>query len=285
MNMTNHISVTPENIQATLGTENKIVLLNFFSAQHPDCLSQQESLRTLTLQYEDTLVLATLDCDLQAMLASQLAQQIGLQALPTTVILRNGSPLDIVQGKKSVEEFTQLLSDYLPAPEEMYLQEAQKALSVGDLNKAYELSKKAIDTAPENLKAQLVYADLCIQLNKTQDARSILEAVSENERDAYYVNLMQKLGTAELKKEDPEILALREQVANNESDLGIRESLATKLRESGQNEEALDVLLSILKKDMNFGESKKAFLDIIASLPSGDKTALDYRRKLYSLLY
>lgn len=283
--MTNHISVTPENIQATLGTENKIVLLNFFSAQHPDCVSQQETLRTLTSQYADTLLLATLDCDLQAMLASQLAQQIGLQALPTTVILRNGSPLDIVQGKKSVEEFTQLLSDYLPAPEEMFLQEAQKALSSGDLNKAFELSKKAVDAAPGNLKGRLVYSDLCIQLNKTQEARSILEGVSENDRDAYFFNLMHKLSAAELKKEDPEIRALREQVQNNESDLGIKETLAAKLRDSGQNEEALEVLLSILKKDLNFGESKKAFLDIIAALPNGDKTALDYRRKLYSLLY
>ncbi|CCQ09342.1 FIG000875: Thioredoxin domain-containing protein EC-YbbN [Pseudoalteromonas luteoviolacea B = ATCC 29581] len=283
--MTNRISVSPENIQATLETENKLILLNFYSAQHPDCIAQASVLETLATQYPENLLIATLDCDLQAMLAQQLAQQIGLQQLPTTVILKNGSPIDVVAGKKSTEEFTQILADHLPAPEDMFLQEAQKALSAGELNKAFEFAKKANDSAPNNTKAKLVFADLCIQLNKTSDASALLGAISEHERDAYYFNLLNKLAAAQEKKEDPKILALKQDVENEPNSLAAKEKLANAYYENGQIEESLHVQLEILKKDLNYGECKKNFLELLATLPKGDKVALDLRRKLYSLLY
>jgi putative thioredoxin len=41
----------------------------------------------------------------------------------------------------------------------------------------------------------------------------------------------------------------------------------------------------VLQRDLNFGNSKKMYLDILAALPKGDSVASQYRRKLYSLLY
>jgi len=43
--------------------------------------------------------------------------------------------------------------------------------------------------------------------------------------------------------------------------------------------------LGILQQDLNYGSSKKLYLDILAALPKGDSVASQYRRKLYSLLY
>jgi len=50
-------------------------------------------------------------------------------------------------------------------------------------------------------------------------------------------------------------------------------------------EDALALLLGILQQDLNYGSSKKLYLDILAALPKGDSVASQYRRKLYSLLY
>jgi putative thioredoxin len=46
-------------------------------------------------------------------------------------------------------------------------------------------------------------------------------------------------------------------------------------------------LLIVLQKDLNHadGATKKALLDTIASLGKGDPLAVEYQRKLYSLLY
>ncbi|MFC3032473.1 tetratricopeptide repeat protein [Pseudoalteromonas fenneropenaei] len=283
--MTNQILVTQDNIQQTLGLQDKLVLLSFFSAQHPSCVAQREILARLAEQYQDMLVVATLDCETEAMLASQLAQQIGLQTLPTIVVLKNGAPLDIIAGAKSEEELKQQLAEHLPAPETLFLAEAQNALMAGDLNKAFEFAKKAKEAAPKNDKAKLVFADLCIQLNKLEDAKALLATVAVESQDAYFHNLQAKLHQAEQTEESPEIVALRAAIEAAPTDWALYEQLGGALLASGQKEEALAVLLVVLKKDMAFGEVKKTYLDIIASLPNGDKVAGDYRRKLYSLLY
>ena len=53
----------------------------------------------------------------------------------------------------------------------------------------------------------------------------------------------------------------------------------------GRKEEALETLFSVLQKDLAFGDARKMFLDVIATLPDGDELAGKYRRKLYSILY
>jgi putative thioredoxin len=69
------------------------------------------------------------------------------------------------------------------------------------------------------------------------------------------------------------------------SSLELKQQLALALSQVNRNEEALELLFEILKVDMNFGEAKKFYLDIIANLPNGDVLAGKYRRKLYTLLY
>ena len=57
------------------------------------------------------------------------------------------------------------------------------------------------------------------------------------------------------------------------------------LHQTNQIEEALELILSVLYKDLNFGEAKKLTLDMINSLPDGDPLKSKYRRKVYGLLY
>ena len=49
----------------------------------------------------------------------------------------------------------------------------------------------------------------------------------------------------------------------------------------------MENLVNILRKDLDHsnGATKKALLDTIASLGKGDPLAVEYQRKLYSLLY
>ena len=54
--------------------------------------------------------------------------------------------------------------------------------------------------------------------------------------------------------------------------------------QAGRQIEALELLFPLLKQDLNGGDTKKIFLDILASM-NGAPEASAYRRKLYSLLY
>ena len=61
--------------------------------------------------------------------------------------------------------------------------------------------------------------------------------------------------------------------------------LSVQLQQASKYEEALELLFNVLKRDLNFGEAKKLFLDMVNALPDGDPLKSGYRRKIYSLLY
>ena len=63
--------------------------------------------------------------------------------------------------------------------------------------------------------------------------------------------------------------------------------LAIQLHQANRNEEALDLLFSILKQDLSAenGEVKQQFLSILSAIGNADPITNKYRRLLYSLLY
>lgn len=63
--------------------------------------------------------------------------------------------------------------------------------------------------------------------------------------------------------------------------------LAVQLHQANRNEEALDLLFSILKQDLSAenGEVKQQFLAILSAIGNADPITNKYRRLLYALLY
>ncbi|GAP75190.1 thioredoxin domain-containing protein EC-YbbN [Pseudoalteromonas sp. SW0106-04] len=285
--MTNQIQLTAENIQQVLGdtSQEKLVVLSFYSAQSPECQEQASILQGIAQQYQQHLVVATLDCDTQQALAGQLAQQIGLQALPTLVLLKEGAPVDMLPGPQSEVQIKEALQKHLPQPQDMLLQQAKDALMVQNHNEAFKLAKQAYDIDSNNSRIKLVLADICIQIHKLDDAKALLETIGLVEQDAYYNNIKAKLELAEQAQDSPEIQALQQTVDDEPENLEAKVNLAVALNEAGKKEDALATLFKVLNKDLNFGDAKKSYLDIIASLPEGDALAAQYRRKLYSILY
>ena len=281
------VNVNPQNLQQVLGetSQQKLVLLSFFSAQSPECQSQAAILEKIASQYGEHLLVATLDCDIEQQLAAQLAQQIGLQTLPTLVFLKDSAPVDVLPGAQTDQQIRDVLAKHLPAQHELLLEQAKQALIAQDLNSAFSYAKQAYELDTTNARIKLVLADICIQIHKLDDAQALLATVAENERDAYFTNIQAKCEQALLAQESPQIKALQSQVEKYPNDLEIQAELADALNQAGRKEEALELLFNILKKDLNFAQAKPTFLEIIASLPDGDSLAAKYRRKLYSILY
>ena len=85
----------------------------------------------------------------------------------------------------------------------------------------------------------------------------------------------------------PELVALEQRLADDPDNLELREQIAVLYSAAGQYRDALESLMFVLQRDVNFkeGAAKKALLDTIASLGKGDPLAAEYQRKLFSLLY
>lgn len=285
--MNNMVNVNPQNLQQVLGetSQQKLVLLSFYSAQSPECQSQAAILEKIASEYGEHLLVATLDCDIEQQLATQLAQQVGLQTLPTLVFLKDSAPVDMLPGAQAEQQIRDVLSKHLPAQHELLLEQAKQALVAQDLNSAFNYAKQAYELDTANARIKLVLADICIQIHKLDDAQALLDTVEENERDAYYTNIRAKCEQAIEATDSPELQALQTKVEQHPNDLELKIELASALNSAGRKEDALETLFTILKKDLNFADAKSTFLEVIASLPDGDSLASKYRRKLYSILY
>ncbi|MEI8652162.1 tetratricopeptide repeat protein [Pseudoalteromonas sp. Hal273] len=285
--MSNIVSINAQNLQQVLGetSQQKLVLLNFFSPQSPDCIGQAAILDKVAAEYASYIVVANLDCDAEQALASQLAQQVGLQTLPTLVLLKDSAPVDLLAGVQSEAQIREALAKHLPAQQDLLLEQAKQALLKSDLNAAFNYAKQAYEMDSGNARIKLVLADICIQIHKVDEAQALINTIDAQEQDAYFNNIKAKCEAALEAKDSPEIKEKQQQVEKYPNDLELKEELSILLNEAGRKEEALDVLFTVLQKDLNFNEAKPSFLAIIASLPDGDALAAKYRRKLYSILY
>ncbi|MBD0412425.1 tetratricopeptide repeat protein [Pseudoalteromonas distincta] len=285
--MSNIVSINAQNLQQVLGetSQQKLVLLNFFSSQSPDCIGQAAILDKVAAEYASYIVVANLDCDAEQALASQLAQQVGLQTLPTLVLLKDSAPVDLLAGVQSEAQIREALAKHLPAQQDLLLEQAKQALLKSDLNAAFNYAKQAYEVDSGNARIKLVLADICIQIHKVDEAQALINTIGAQEQDAYFNNIKAKCEAALEAKDSPEIKEKQQQVEKYPNDLELKEELSILLNEAGRKEEALDVLFTVLQKDLNFNEAKPSFLAIIASLPDGDALAAKYRRKLYSILY
>jgi len=285
--MSNIVSINAQNLQQVLGetSQQKLVLLNFFSPQSPDCIGQAAILDKVAAEYASYIVVANLDCDAEQALASQLAQQVGLQTLPTLVLLKDSAPVDLLAGVQSEAQIREALAKHLPAQQDLLLEQAKQALLKSDLNAAFNYAKQAYEIDSGNARIKLVLADICIQIHKVDEAQALINTIDAQEQDAYFNNIKAKCEAALEAKDSPEIKEKQQQVEKYPNDLELKEELSILLNEAGRKEEALDVLFTVLQKDLNFNEAKPSFLAIIASLPNGDALAAKYRRKLYSILY
>lgn len=259
----------------------KLVLFQFWSARSEGCKQLSPVLERIVQQYPQQLLLARVDCDKE----QDLAMQFGVQSLPTVMFIKQGRPVDGFAGVETEQAIRAKLAAYLPKPEDELLAKAEPLLAAQDYAAAYPLLKDALALAPERTDIKLWLADTAIGLGQLTQAEAMLAEIKLAQQDALYKSVLAKLQLAKEAADTPEIQALEAALAAAPDNNELKEKLAVQYQAVQRSEEALALLFTVLQQDLNFGGSKKLFLDILAALPKGDSVASQYRRKLYSLLY
>lgn len=259
----------------------KLVLFQFWSARSEGCMQLSPVLEKIVRQYPNQLLLARVDCDQEP----DLAMQFGVQSLPTVMMIKQGRPVDGFAGVETEQAILAKLAAYLPKPEDELLAQAEAKLAVQDFAGAYPLLKQALTLAPSRSDIKLWLADTAVSLGQLAQAEALLGEIKLADQDALYKSVQAKLQLAKDAADTPEIQALEAALAQDSANNTLKEQLAIQYQAVQRSEEALALLLSVLQQDLNFGSSKKLYLDILAALPKGDSVANHYRRKLYSLLY
>ncbi|MBP6699731.1 MAG: thioredoxin [Halioglobus sp.] len=259
------------------------VVVDFWASWCEPCKVLMPLLEKIANEYRGAFLLAKVNADEQQMIA----QQFGVRSLPTVMVIQNGRPVDGFVGAKPEAQVRQLLEKYLPKPWDGLLQTAQAAMDAGDFAGALAPLRQAWEESGRRLDITLAYARALIENLRLDEADTVLSGVRLADQDAAYEQLRARLEIKRQAARSPEIEALEQRLAVTPDDLDLRTQLAARYTNGGQFREAMECLIDILRRDRNHGEgaTRKLLLDTIASLGKGDPLAVEYQRKLYSLLY
>lgn len=264
-------------------SHNRPVVVDFWADWCEPCKVLMPMLEKIATEYNGAFLLAKVNADEQA----AITQQFGVQSLPTVMVIQNGQPVDGFAGAQSENEVRAMLGKYLPKPWDGLLQLAQEALEEGDYARALTPLRQAWDDSGQLYEITVAYVHALIENMRLDEAETVLDGIRMADQDAAYEQLRAQLEIKREAAKSPEIEALEQQLSQDPDNLDLRHQLAVQFTSSGQFKDAMEHLITILRKDLDHGDgaTKKALLDTVASLGKGDPLAVEYQRKLYSLLY
>lgn len=280
--LSNQVDVSLHNVRELLDlSQQKLIIFEFWAPWSEESAPLNTALAAVAGEYPQHLVLARVNCDAE----QQLAMHFGVRSLPTVLFIKEGQPVDGFAGLESEAQIRGRLAPLLPKPEDLLLQQARPLLEAQDFQQAYPILKQAFALDGQRVDSRLQLAYCVASLGQTEQAETLISEVKLADQDALYHQVVSIIELARQAADSPEIRALEQQLQSDPDNLLLKQQLAVQYQQVQRYSEALALLFSILRQDLNFGESKKLMLDMLAVLPKGDALAGEYRRKLYSLLY
>jgi putative thioredoxin len=281
--MQNSVNITVENFQQVIlqDSQTKLVMLEFWAEGYEPSQELAPVLETLAREYGENLIHARVDCQAQ----QEIAGQFGVRNLPTVMVIKDGQPIDGFAGVESEATVRIMLEKHLPNPEDELYKQAAKLAAEQLYPEAFTLIKQAYDLDANRADIKLLLADCQVELGQVKQAKELLSTIGLVDQDGLYQSILGKIELAEQAAESPEIQALQQALSKDPDNLELKVQLGVQLRQANQMPEALELMLSVLLTDLNFGEAKKLMLDMINALPDGEPLKSKYRRKIYSLLY
>ncbi|MDO3387019.1 thioredoxin [Gilvimarinus sp. SDUM040013] len=281
----NIVDVTAETAQQLVidASFEKLVIVDFWADWCEPCKNLMPVLEKIAGEYPDSVLLAKINADDQQMLASQ----FGVRSLPTVMLVKDGQPVDGFTGAQPEPQIREMLDKYVPKAWEADLQQAKALLDEANYTEALPLLRQVHEESGQLPLVTSMLALCFAELNRTDEAEALLATVKMVDQDALY---QQALSVLELKKQSagsPELEKLQADYDADPANMDVAYALALQLNEEGQHKGALELLLDIFKRDRTFqdGAPRKAITDILAALGKGDPLAVEYQRKLFTLLY
>lgn len=279
------VDVSLENAQKILIEEShqRPVVVDFWSPRSEPCKALMPILEGLAAQYAGQFLLAKVNAEE----LPQISGQFGVSSLPTVMVIQNGQPVDGFQGAQPEAQVRELLEKYLPKPWDLLLAKATPMMEEDQWPEALELVREAYELSSQEPGIGKILAKVQLELNRCDDAELVLSKIKMAEQDIAYEQLVALLELKRNAAKSPEIEALEQQLVKEPESIDLQLQLAVQYSQNNYPQDALELLLKMLRKDINCkeGEVKKTAFDIIATLGKSDPLAIKFQRQVFSLLY
>ncbi|GJD47621.1 Chaperedoxin [Methylobacterium crusticola] len=222
----------------------------------------------------------------------QIPGQLGIQSIPAVIAFQRGQPVDGFMGalpESQVKAFIERLVGPLgPTEVEDLMAEAQATAEAGDADAAAELYAAVLSQEPGHAGAIAALAKLVLDRGDTDGARRFLEAAPpEAAKDPALAAVRAAIELAEQAAALGDLGALQRQVEADPADHQARFDLALGLNGKGRQQEAIDHLIEIVRRDRTWNDdgARKQLLQFFEAWGPMDPMTIRGRRKLSALMF
>jgi putative thioredoxin len=239
-------------------------------------------LKKLAEESQGAFILAKVNTDRDQALAAQL----GVRALPTVKVFRNGQAVEEVVGVQPESVYRAIIKRYEGKASDSLSEQAEVAWQRGKREKSLSLLREALALEPDNHELKISLAEKLLAMDHLEEASEILHNLPLEMRMQEPASaLLAQLEFINLAKDAPETATL--QATANPSDIATRYQLGARKVLEGDYEAALEHFLEILQRDPKFDDEagRKALLAVFNILGSDNPLVSTYRRKMFALLH
>ena len=218
--------------------------------------------------------------------------QMGIQSIPAVIAFVGGQPADGFMGalpeSQVVAFLERLTKDRIGGEAKDLLKAADAALAEGDAAGAAEMYAQLLAEDNTNVPALGGLARAYVETGALDQARQTLAMVPEaKQNDAAVAAARAALELAEQAKTLGPISELEQKVAANPLDHQARFDLALALNGKGQRADALEHLITIVKRDRKWNDdgARKQLVQFFDAWGPTDEATIDGRKRLSSILF
>ncbi len=209
----------------------------------------------------------------------EIAQQLGVQGIPTVVAFKNGNEIDRFTGAVPESQVRQFIEGLLPSELDEATERAEAMLDAGDTAAAREILQGVLAQDPTHEDAGLSLAGILLEDTDRQGALEILSRLAPTD-PVRQLQAYARLGDGNA---DLDALAAAAE-SGTPSD---RLAHARALGAAGEHEPALAALMSVIgeRVEPESEEAREVLLDLFELLGADDPLVSVTRRRLANGLY
>ncbi|MGB6660040.1 MAG: thioredoxin [Xanthobacteraceae bacterium] len=218
--------------------------------------------------------------------------QMGIQSIPAVIAFVNGQPADGFMGalpeSQVIAFLERLTKDRIGGEAKDLLKAADTALAEGDAAGATELYSQLLAEDAENVPALAGLVRSYVETGALDQAKQTFDKIPEAKRNDAAVGAARAARElAEQAKKLGPVDELEQKVAANPLDHQASFDLALALNGKGRRLDALEQLISIVKRDRKWNDdgARKQLVQFFDAWGPADEATIEGRKKLSSILF